>query len=262
MRRKSMMKVTRGRLEEDRRKSEDRYEYQRVMLFILPLLMVAVLAVGVYFGYLSYTDNYVKKTSLETVASATESKFTPEENAYLLTVVNSANPMEENFEPELSEVDGLKVSSLMVDDLKRMLEDAGAYGLNLTALNGYSSFEEQKDIYTKAVKKYKKEHKCSMVKAEAAVKKTIPDAGESEQQTGLLIEFSDSTDSDFSKTDEFRWLMKNGVEYGFVLRYTEKENTGGMNYSPNFFRYVGSDNAFSMRALNMNLDEYVLYLGS
>lgn len=260
MRRKSTLKVARGRLEEDRRKSDDRFEYQRVMLFMLPLLMIAVLVVGVYFGYLSFSDNFVQYDSEETRAVGVQPEFTEDESRCLLTVVSSANPVEASFVPELTTVKGLEVSTLMAPDLELLLADAEALGLNLKLVSGYISYEEQKQKYDEAVKKYKKENKSTTVKAEVAVKKTIPNAGESEQQTGLIVQFSSGADEKFDSTAEFRWLEKNCVNYGFILRYPEKENTGGLSYSPSLFRYVGYENALSMRSYNMNLDEYVQYL--
>lgn len=262
MRRKSTMKVARGRLEEDRRKSEDRFLYQRVMLIMLPIIMIAVLTMGVYFGYLSYTDDYVNYNNQETLTHATEPQFTDAQNRYLLTVVNSANTVDASFVPQLSRCSGVEVSSLMVDDLGAMLSDAELDGMNIALISGYISYEEQKEIYDSAVKSYKKKKKCSTVKAEAAVKKTTPNAGECEQQTGLIVELSSHSDKKFKNTAEYRWLIKNSVNYGFVLRYPDSENTGGLSYSPSLFRYVGVEHAFSMRAYNMNLDEYVQYLSA
>lgn len=262
MRKKSTMKIARGRLEEDRRKSEQTFEYQRVMLFILPLLMIAVLIVGIYFGYLSYSNEYIYPSDTQQKTQATEPELTEQEQSYLLTIVSSASPVDADFVPQLTQVSGVQVSSLMADNLSTMLSEAKSDGMDISVISGYISFEEQKQKYDAAVKAHRKKNKSSIVKAEAAVKTTIPNAGECEQQTGLIVELSDGTDTKFSKTDEYNWLVKNSVNYGFILRYPDKENTGGLAFSPSLFRYVGVDNAYSMRAYNMNLDEYVQYLAA
>ena len=211
MRRKTTMKVARGRLEEDRRKSEDAFEYQRVMLFILPLLMIAILVVGVYFGYLSYQDDFVDTKEFEQ-SKMLSSQFTEDEEDVLLKVVSSAKPVDKSYVPDLVEVNGVKVNTLMEKDLNAMLIDAASVGLDLTL------------------------------------------------ESGLLVKFSDGTKEKFSQTDEFFWLQKNCVNYGFVLRYPEKENTGGLSYSPDLYRYVGKEYALLMRSYNMNLDEFVQYI--
>ncbi len=261
MKRKSTMKIHVSHLEEERRKSEDRFEYQRVMLFVLPMLMFAVLVIGIYFGYLSYKDEFVD-ISDDDRAVATEYEYTEEEESYLLKIVNSARPVDSDFVPELSTVDSVKVSALMAESLELMLQDAQNDGLNITVVSGYISYKEQKEKYDTAVAEHKKKNKSSTVKAESAVKKTIPNAGESEEQIGLVVKLSNGSDGDFSKTKEFFWLNKNAAEYGFVLRYPDTENTGGLSYSPSLYRFVGTYNAVKMRSYNMNLDEYVQYLGA
>ncbi len=262
MRKKSTMKIARGRLEEERKKSDDRYEYQRVMLIMLPIIMVAVLVVGVYFGYLSYADTHAPLNDKNPTSLITQDERTKAENDYLLTIVSSANPVASDFVPELVDYNGAQVSALVADDLMLMVESATADGVNLVVSEGYVSFEEQKRLYDTAVSKHKKKNKSSIVKAEAAVKKTTPNAGECEQQTGLVLKFSDGKTKDFSKTKEYDWLVKNSVNYGFILRYPDKENTGGLSFSPSLFRYVGVENAILMRSYNMNLDEFVQYLGA
>lgn len=262
MRRKSNMKIARNRLEEERQKSEERMQYQRVMLIMLPIIMIAVLVVGVYFGYLSYADTHTPLGDLDNTPVTTKLERSEQENNYLLTIVSSANPVDKNFVPELEQYSSVKVSSLVYDDLSIMIEAAKANGINLVIKSGYVSFEEQKKLYDTAVSKHRKKHKSSLVKAEAAVKKTIPNAGECEQQTGLVVKFASADTKDFAKSDEYSWLLKNSVDYGFVLRYPDKENTGGLGFSPDLFRYVGVENALLMRSYNMNLDEFVQYLGA
>ncbi len=262
MKRKSIMKVARGRLEEEQRKEDRVFEYQKVLLIMLPVIMLAVLVVGVYFGYLSYVDSHIEIATEEREKAVVVEEYSESELEFLLTVVNSGSPVESSFVPVLEEYNGVEVSYLMLDDLEKMMLDAKEQGIELVLDKGYISFEEQKEIYNKAVKSYKKKKKCSTVKSEVAVKKTIPDAGESELQTGLIVQFSDGTDKKFEKTEAFRWLSKNCVNYGFVLRYPEKENPGGISYKADLFRYVGDDFAFDMRAYNMNFDEFVQYLGA
>ena len=262
MKRKSIMKVARGRLEEEQRREDRAFEYQKVLLIMLPVIMLAVLVVGVYFGYLSYVDSHIEIAKEEREKAVVVEEYSESELDFLLTVVNSGSSVESSFVPVLEEYGDIEVSYLMTEDLKTMIADAKEQGVELVPEKGYVSFEEQKEIYNKAVKSYKKKKKCSTVKAEVAVKKTIPDAGESELQTGLVVQFSDGTDKKFEKTEAFRWLAKNCVNYGFILRYPEKENPGGVSYTPDLFRYVGKEFALDMRAYNMNFDEFVLYLGA
>jgi D-alanyl-D-alanine carboxypeptidase len=90
----------------------------------------------------------------------------------------------------------------------------------------------------------------------------LPPAGESEQQTGLLVYLTVKTDGKFADTPAYSWLTRHCVDYGFILRYPNKENAGGISYSSHLFRYVGKTYAHNMRALDMNFDRFTEYLAA
>jgi D-alanyl-D-alanine carboxypeptidase len=178
----------------------------------------------------------------------------------LLSVVNPAYPLDAEYVPALTEVRGVRVSPDMAESLEKMLSDAEAAGCPIRLKEGYISFEEQKQRYDSAVQKYRKQSKMTLVKAEAQVKQTIPREGESEQQTGLLVKLDDDVKGRFENSAAYKWLTRNSLDYGFVLRYPSSENVGGLSFSPNLFRYVGVENAYQMRAYNMTFDEYASYM--
>ena len=252
-------KVSRGSLEEQKLREDNHMETQRALLFIIPVVMVAVLLVGLFFGYKSYEKAAEQVRELEH-AAATEAPV--ESDPMLLLTVNSARPLTADYVPDLTQVEGVQVSPDMADALTRMLQDARAAGYDIKATEGYISFEEQKERYEQAVKDYRKKAKASVVKAEAYVKRTTPRAGESEQQTGLIVSLSADTEEKFQNSAAYAWLVKNCVSYGFILRYPEKENTGGLSFSPCLFRYVGEEHAYFITAYDMNFDEYAVYLAS
>ena len=252
-------KVSRGSLEEQKLREDNHMETQRALLFILPVVMVAVLAVGIFFGYKSYEKAAEQVRELEHASAAEEPAA--QDPMFLLTV-NSARPLSEDYVPALVECEGVRVSPDMADALKRMLSAAREAGCEIRASEGYISFEEQKERYEKAVKDYRASQKASVVKAEAYVKRTTPRAGESEQQTGLIVRLTADVDGAFQDSREYAWLIKNSAAYGFVLRYPDKENTGGLSFSPSLFRYVGEENAYFMTAYDMSFDAYAAYLAS
>ena len=250
-------KINRGTFEEQKLREEKKTETQRALLFILPVVMLAVLAVGIFFGYKSYEKSAGEE---KTAVSATAPSEAPAADPMLLTVVSSAYPLSEDYVPALTDFHGVQVSLLMVEDLETMLTDAEAAGYPLTVTEGYISFKEQKELYDNAVQSYLKKSKMTLVKAEAQVKRTTPREGECEQQTGLLIRFDDQEKGAFADGESFKWLCRNAVKYGFILRYPEAENVGGMAYAPNLFRYVGVENAYNIRAYNMSFDAYAAYM--
>lgn len=250
-------KVSRGSFEEQKLKEDKKAETQRALLFILPVLMIAVLIVGIFFGYKGYQKSEEEQKRILSESSATEPEYS---DPMLLTVVSSASPLTADYVPELTECRGIQVSPDMEDSLERMLSDAEEAGCPMTVREGYISFEEQKKRYDSAVERYRKKAKVSLVKAESYVRQTIPREGECEQQTGLVVRLDDDVKGKFENGAAFRWLQRNAVDYGFILRYPEAENIGGMSFSPQIFRYVGENNAYRMRAYNLNFDEYAVYV--
>lgn len=257
---KKSFKVSRGFLEEEQRKEDIRLSNKRIALIILPILMVSILLVGIFFGYKSYEENkssVISATPDSMAVKKGSSDISDEE--LMMMYVDSAHPLDENFVPDLVMYEGIYISPIMKESLNRMLTDSAEAGEVLILESGYISYERQGELYDNAIKDYRKEKKASVVKAEAEVRKTIPPAGESEQQTGLVISL-DADAKAFDKSSQYAWLMKNAAEYGFVLRYEDDENVGGMGYNPHLYRYVGKENAMQMRFLNLNFEEYVNYL--
>ncbi len=253
-------KVNRGAFEEQKHREESKSETQRALLVILPIIMIALLLVGIFFGYKYYVDHNADHAAIAPSEVAIGDPYAGV--PYFYRTVSPASPMKETDVPALTETCGVMMAPEAADSLEKLVSAAAEQGYELLVQQGYISFEEQNEKYTDAVKQYRESSKASLVMAEAHVKRTIPSAGESEQQTGLLVFLTVRTDGTFAETPAYSWLVRNCVDYGFILRYPERENAGGMAYSSHLFRFVGVDNAYKMRALDMNFDEYVGYISA
>ena len=84
--------VKRGLLEDDKRRQENKISNQKIALILLPILMVFVLIVGIFFGYKSYTKDHPIENMLgkeETQSEATiESTEELKDSDLLLRTVN------------------------------------------------------------------------------------------------------------------------------------------------------------------------------
>ena len=252
-------KISRGAFEEQQSREDRKMQTQQALLIILPVLMVAVLIVGMFFGYKGYQKQQEIVREIEHAEAAAEPT---QVNPMFLTAVTPASPLTADYVPELVEYRGVRLSPEVVEPLDGMLSAAEKAGYDIRLIEGYISFKEQKEKYQTAVKEYRKSSKASVVKAEATVRKTTPREGESEQQTGLLVYLNADVEGKFKDSSEYAWLIKNCTSYGFVLRYPDKENAGGLSFSPNLFRYVGRENAYYITAYDMSLDEYAAYLSA
>lgn len=233
-----------------RRKNEN-IVLKTVLLIVIPVLIAAVIALGIFIAFKTVTGGRGENTP---VTSPDEVAVISDED--LLRVVNERHPLESDYVPELKPFGSVRISGYMFEDLDDMISAAAAEDIKLTLAEGYVSYADQAVLYDETYKKIKEEQKCSDIKAESETKKVCPLEGASESQTGLLVKFE--TDSeDFANSEADTWLQRNAVNYGFVLRYPEgREDSTGMKASLQLYRYVGKEHALNMRRYDMTLDEY------
>jgi len=145
-----------------------------------------------------------------------------------------------------------------------MMLDAKAAGCPLKLTGGYVDAKEQDKLFQAEVQKLVKNKKYSQIIAENEALNTVGRGGYNENQSGMAVNFSAegvASNVNFSATDQYKWLVKNSVSYGFVLRYpADKAEVTGMTALPGHFRYVGVNNAIKMREYSMCLEEYATYV--
>lgn len=148
--------------------------------------------------------------------------------------------IDKDFEYD-SDPDSIYVDERMIKDLRdKMLfdmiyevdkEEAG----NLYIEHGYRTFKEQSKLYSKGTEEYGE-----------AVDKYVPDAGQSEHNIGIAVDFIIDGVDDFSQSDTFKWLCKNAFKYGFILRYPGNDvamETTGRAFDACHWRYIGKQDA-------------------
>lgn len=240
------------------RRFNERTWVTTVLLIVMPIIMVAVVLVGILLP-VKFTKDERPVVVETTTAPVSEEDIVTDE--LLLRIVNDKNPLEADFMPNLVSFGNVQVSSAIYTDLKNMIDAAKSDGVVLTVTTGYISYEQQNVLYNDTYEKLKSENDYSKVKAESETMKICPQAGNSENQTGLLVTFSTTEEGEFSATNAGKWLEKYCVNYGFVLRYPEdKEVETGRQADDATYRYVGVDHAKQMRSYDMYLEEYVKHI--
>ena len=168
------------------------------------------------------------------------------------------------YAPELTEYEGISGEKTAVAALEELMSAAKEAGVPLYVTRGYVSRSEQDALFEERVRTLMEEG-YTRVRAEATAQETVAPGGMDEHQTGLAFDFWQEgldADGDFTNSQAYNWLVKNCVEYGFVLRYAaNKEDETYMPYDPTHFRFVGRENARAMRTLDMCLEEYAAYVG-
>ena len=89
--------------------------------------------------------------------------------------------------------------------------------------------------------------------------------GFSEHQTGLTVDLAAVGSeglSAFKDTEAYNWVIANGADFGWILRYPEgKTSITGYDFEPWHYRYIGVDLAKKVVESKLTYDEYwMLYL--
>lgn len=236
-----------------------------VMTFVVVALCISI-AAGAVLAWIEIEQPFAEEPSSAPVSSqppvSSEAELPVYDNTFNLVVVNLDMPLPDDFTVQLEEYEGFSFEERIVEALSKMVEDARADGIALEIAGGYISKEEQDAQYQAAVQQLMEQEGYSRVRAEDQAEKTVGRGGYNEWQTGMLVDFSSSgEDVPFEQSQAYQWLMRNCVNYGFVLRYPEnKTSATGTAYTPSCFRYVGTENAVKMREYSMCLEEYAQYI--
>lgn len=156
-----------------------------------------------------------------------------------IIIVNKTYSLPKDYDPKVNK-DALKA-------LKLMQADAKALGLDLSLISGYRSYNTQKELYNKYVKK----------DGEEVANTYSAKPGHSEHQTGLAFDIG-SVDRSFANTSEAKWIEENAHLYGFIVRYPNgKTDITGYIYEPWHVRYLGKETAKKVWESGLTLEEYL-----
>lgn len=153
---------------------------------------------------------------------------------------------------------GERMDSRAAAAYEDMYAAAANDGFYLTPCSGYRSYSTQKRLYYEFVNDYISQG-YSQAEAEDLASKRRNPPGSSEHNIGICMDIICAASSaDFENTEEYAWLCENAADYGFILRYPEdKVDITGVKFEPWHWRYVGVENAASIKASGLCLEEYL-----
>ncbi|WP_368645055.1 D-alanyl-D-alanine carboxypeptidase family protein [Alkalibacterium putridalgicola] len=185
----------------------------------------------------------------------------------LAVLVNKKYSLPEDYVPEnlvtvevptvLPNPEIKQMREAAADALKEMFDAAEEEGVILHARSGYRSYNTQVQLF----RNYASNH------GEEAANKYSARAGESEHQTGLVMDVTSESvnlqiTSDFGETEEGKWVKENAHEYGFIIRYPKgKSDITGYVYEPWHLRYLGEELATDVYASGLTYEEYLVERG-
>ncbi len=243
----------------------------KILKFVFTIVISVTLILGISIPIVrtqnihnSYSPMPSKVIIKENINSSYNSK---NEINKLLVICNLNHQLPVNYKVNLTEFDKIQCDEIIVENLNNMIKDAQKNGISLEVCDGYISADEQNKLFNSKVEELIKTGGFSKVRAQAEAEKSVLPGGKSEAQTGLSVSLIPNNYNHTRNSDrygnEYKWLNKHCVEYGFILRYPKnKEHKTTVKFNPSYYRYVGIDNAKKMRELNMCLEEYYYYMSA
>lgn len=249
-----------------RRRPMDQVKKLRITMALLALAATAVVAGIICYFVFTFSGSYEaeKNGTASAVSSGAydnnSGALPTYDDSFNLVLVNSKHKLPDTFTVDLTEVDGVQVDARVAVYLEKMLEAAAADGVDLQVKSGYVSGEVQAKRYEKKLQQLL-DSGLTKMKAESQAQILVGDSGYNEFQTGMAVVFATSEKGAFQNTAAYRWLIANGIRYGFILRYPENKTTHTQRaFDPDHFRFVGQKHATRMRELEMSLEEYANYM--
>ena len=173
-----------------------------------------------------------------------------------LVLVNKYNKLPDDYSPNdlvlidkrCSVKDDVYIRKEASKHLIDMCMDMISLNLDMKVISGYRNYDYQKTLYDEYVKK----------DGEYAAIKYSARPRFSEHETGLSIDVmgNNKNYTKFNETPEYRYILNNAHNYGFIIRYDNEFVTGYINEAWHL-RYVGIKNAKKIKNDNITLDEYV-----
>jgi len=170
-----------------------------------------------------------------------------------LMLVNGLHYLDEHYVPDslarfkkAYSYEDQKALRPVVDAFMAMQQECKARtGAQLMVNSSYRSYSDQLATYKRNGQKYA----------------ALP--GNSEHQTGLAIDVTSLQHPEkwsFGTSKEGVWMREHCHEYGFILRYPEKQaSVQGYTYEPWHLRYVGNEVATRIHDEDITFDEYYAY---
>ena len=170
-----------------------------------------------------------------------------------LMLVNGHHYLDEHYKPDALKTfkktccyEEQKAKRTVVEAFMKMQQECKEEtGAQLMVNSAYRSHQDQKGTYKRNDKRY------------------VATPGHSEHQTGLAIDVTSLQHPEkwsFDKSKEGEWMRKNCHEYGFILRYPEKQShVLGFSYEPWHLRYVGVETATRIHQEDITFDEYYAF---
>ena len=140
------------------------------------------------------------------------------------------------------------ISPLVIDQLKKMSDQARKEGLVLLFSSGYRPYDYQEMLFNRYVEQMGEEE-ASRVSARP---------GTSQHQLGTAMDFGSITD-EYADTAEGKWLAAHAGNFGFSLSYPDGyEHITGYKWECWHYRYISIEGIQMQREFFNDIQQYLM----
>lgn len=170
-------------------------------------------------------------------------------------LVNKHHNLSSEFTPDdLVEIDSnyasddnLFCNKEALEAFKAMSQKAVDEGYGIVINSAYRSYQDQEKLVNNYLNSYGQNY----------VDKYVALPGFSEHQTGLAFDIGSRSVSIFANSREYSWLQEHAHEYGFIYRFSKRdENITEFRSEAWHYRYVGKKAAKYIYENKITLEEY------
>lgn len=235
-----------------------------IALLLVLALCLTFVGCGKAKGTTADTDSSEKPSSSENSSSEKpeeeKEEYKVNFDSWEMTLTDSAHPLAEGFAPPLATVKSAytnhpntRFDARAIGRLIYMLEDAEKEGITLKIETAFKSENDQLSIFNAKVNEVMdSDITLTLREAEDIAKTEVAFPRTSEHELGLAVDFA-KEGSAFKDTEEYKWLIENCYDYGFIPRFED---------NPAHFRYVGVENAAAIKKSGLGFDEYLKQFGN
>lgn len=233
-------------------------------IFIIDILLIVLFfGVRIYISHFPNSSDRLRAEQAEYFGSSDSLV----DNAWAYFIINSENPLPENYSPTLERVQGdFSMDSRCAEYAREMISAARLDGIELNVVSAYRNVQKQQENLDAYIERMINEGR-SEEEARRLALLEIAEPGTSEHNAGLALdiltvdwwETHDDVTSDFENTEEFKWLNEHAHEYGFILRYPKgAEKITGYAYEPWHYRFVGKYYAEKIKESGLPFEHFYI----
>ncbi len=234
---------------------------------IITVIMTALICAGIFAvsSAKGKPEKYIPVHTynpVEIFRQEEKDEYTVDKDRWYMLLVNKRHPLPRDYVVNVVPINtyGHYLDERVARAYQQLFDAAAEEQISLRVYSAYRSIERQSALYQQRINELIAAG-FPATEAERIGATQVSPPGTSDHNTGLGIDILGRTtpmNETFEESPEFKWLLENCPDYGFILRYPkDKVDITNVEYEPWHFRYVGVEDAKRITESGLCLEEYL-----